>query len=328
MSSFPCTRLRRYRRTESLRQMFSEPLPPPSKFIWPIFIIEGKGKEIKIDSMPGQSRMSIDIALKRLKPVVESGIGGIMIFGVPEDKCKSPDGRHAYMKNGLVQNAVRKIKKTFPDLIVFTDVCLCSYTKHGHCGTIDSNGDVDNDATLETLAKVAVSHAEAGADAVAPSAMMDGQVLAIRDSLSENGFKNILIMSYSTKFASSFYGPFRDAADSKPMSGDRKSYQAPFNDLKQAIRESIEDEKEGADILMVKTALCYLDIISKIKERTLLPVATYNVSGEYSMLIASSERGFGDLKAMVRESTAAIHRSGADIIISYWASRYKEMFEL
>jgi porphobilinogen synthase len=219
---------------------------------------------------------------------------------------------------------VKEVKKTFGDeIIVWTDVCLCAYTTHGHCGALDKKGNVDNDKTLGLLAKMALSHAEAGADGAAPSAMMDGQVCAIRNALSENGFNDTLLMSYSTKFASHFYGPFREAAGSKPGKGDRKGYQACPANLNLALRESIEDEKEGADILMVKPALCYLDIISKIKENSLLPVAAYNVSGEYSMIYACAERGWGDLNGMARESLTAISRAGADIIISYWANQYE-----
>jgi len=208
---------------------------------------------------------------------------------------------------------------------VWSDVCLCSYTKSGHCGILTKDGRIDNDKTLPLLAKIAVSHAEAGADGVAPSAMMDGQVREIRNALAQNGFKDTPIMSYSTKFASSFYGPFRDAAGSAPKTGDRKSYQLPTSDISQAIRESLEDEKEGADILMVKPALPYLDVISELKRRTLVPIAAYNVSGEYSMIHACAERGWGDLYQMARESLVSISRAGADIIISYWASDYKSL---
>jgi len=323
---FPSTRLRRYRKNEGLRKMFSQPFPGPEKFIWPVFVIEGKGKEIPITAMPGQSRMTVDVLIKRLEPVVKSGIGGVMIFGVVEDSRKSLDGGYSFKKDGVVQKAICEIRKNYPRLLVFTDVCLCAYTKHGHCGIIDNDGDVENDMTLNILAKMAVSHAEAGAHSVAPSAMMDGQILAIRNALSMAGLKDTLLMAYSTKFASNFYGPFRNAADSRPGKGDRKGYQASFENLNIALKESVEDEKEGADILMVKPALCYLDIISKVKENTLLPVAAYNVSGEYSMIIASADRGWGDLNGMARESLMAISRAGADIILSYWANRYGDVF--
>ncbi len=324
---FPSTRLRRYRKNEGLRKMFSQPFPGPEKFVWPVFVIEGKNREIPIAAMPGQSRMTIDVLLKKLGPVVKSGIGGIMLFGVVEDSKKSLDGSYSFRKDGVVQKAICEIRKNYPELIVFTDVCLCAYTKHGHCGILDKDGDVENDSTLSVLSNMAVSHAESGAHSVAPSAMMDGQILAIRSALARAGFKDTLLMSYSTKFASSFYGPFRDAASSKPGKGDRKGYQASFENLNIALKESHEDEKEGADILMVKPALCYLDIISKVKQNTLLPVAAYNVSGEYSMIIATADRGWGDLNGMAKESIMAISRAGADIIISYWANRYKSIFE-
>jgi porphobilinogen synthase len=325
MKMYPITRLRRYRKSGELRRMFSQPFPGPEKFIWPVFVIEGRNREVPITAMPGQSRMSVDILLKRLEPVVKSGIGGLMIFGVVEDSQKSLDGNYSFKKDGLVQRAVKAVRKTYPGLVVFTDVCLCAYTKHGHCGILDKDGDVENDRTLTILAKMAVSHAEAGAHSVAPSAMMDGQISALRTALSVKGFKDTILMSYSTKFASYFYGPFREAAASKPGKGDRKGYQASFDNLNVALMESVEDEKEGADILMVKPALCYLDVISKVKANSLLPVAAYNVSGEYSMLIASAERGWGDLNGMARESVMAISRAGADIIISYWANRYAEI---
>ena len=232
---------------------------------------------------------------------------------------------YAYRDQGLVQQAVRKVRGRFPELLIFTDVCLCGYTDHGHCGPLNEDGSVDNDTANEILSKTAVSHAAAGADGVAPSAMMDGQVLAIRKALSESKFDDTLIMSYSTKFASAMYGPFREAAGSTPAQGDRRTYQAPYNDIRQALRESRMDEDEGADILMVKPSLFYLDVIAKVREMTHLPLAAYNVSGEYSMLIASAEQGWGNLKAMVRESITAVARAGADIIISYWANRYREV---
>lgn len=323
---YPVTRLRRYRKNEMVRKMFSQAFPGPERLIWPVFVTEGKNRNVPIAAMPRQNRMSSDVLLKALEPIVAQGIGGIMIFGVVDGASKFPDGKYSSNSGGLVQKTVREVKKVFGnDLIVWTDVCLCAYTTHGHCGILGKNGAVDNDRTLGLLAKMAVSHAGAGADGVAPSAMMDGQVGAIRSSLSEQGFNDTLLMSYSTKFASYFYGPFREAADSKPGKGDRKGYQTCFGNPNLALRESLEDEKEGADILMVKPALCYLDIISKLREESLLPVAAYNVSGEYSMICASSERGWGNLSGMARESISAISRAGADIIISYWANRYKEI---
>ena len=225
-----------------------------------------------------------------------------------------------------MQEAIQVLKKEFPHLVVMTDVCLCAYTSHGHCGPLNPTGDVDNDPALDQLAEIALSHARSGADCVAPSAMMDGQVQAIRKGLDEGGFQDTLLMSYSTKFASSMYGPFREAEQSAPGKGDRQGYQQSYRDPRQAVRESIFDEDEGADILMVKPALYYLDIISKLREQTDLPLAAYNVSGEYSMIHASADRGWGDLRAMARESVAAISRAGTDIIISYWANRYDELF--
>jgi porphobilinogen synthase len=321
MSNFPEIRLRRLRRTEGLRKMFGQPLPGPEKFIWPVFVIAGSNKKIPIESMPGQFRYSIDTLISAIEPVAEMGIGGIMLFAVIDDKDKTPDGSSAYAGNGLVQKAILEIKKYYPDLTLFTDVCMCAYTTHGHCGVIDQTGTVLNDPSIEILAKIALSHAEAGADAVAPSAMMDGQICEIRNTLDNNSFSDTILMSYSTKYASSMYGPFRDAADSSPGHGDRKSYQLPYNDTKQAIRESEFDEFEGADILMVKPALFYLDIIAKLAETTTLPIAAYNVSGEYSMIHASAEKGYGELYPMARESIAAISRAGAGIILSYWANQ-------
>lgn len=276
--------------------------------------------------MPGQYRFSIDRLLKELPGVVSAGIGGILIFGVAGKGKKDNLGTMAFNEKGTVQKAIRSIKSEFPDLIVYTDVCLCAYTNHGHCGPLDRNGEVDNDKTNQILSRTAVSHAAAGADCVAPSAMMDGQVLSIRNALDKAGFQQTLIMSYSSKFASAMYGPFRDAENSAPGKGDRKGYQASYGNSKLALMESQLDEQEGADILMVKPSLFYLDILAELRKRTNLPVAAYNVSGEYSMLIAAAERGWGDLKQMVRESTIALSRAGADIIISYWANRYKEIF--
>jgi porphobilinogen synthase len=305
--------------------MLGQPLPGPEKFVWPVFLREGKGIDEPISAMPGQSRMSAEVLLKKLEPVVASGIGGVLLFGLTSKK--DADGSEAFSEKGAVQRAVPLIKKAFPQLTVFTDVCLCAYTDHGHCGPLNPAGEVDNDAALTLLQKVAVSHAAAGADCVAPSAMMDGQVLAIREALDEEGLTDTFLMSYSSKFASSMYGPFREAEQSAPGKGDRQGYQAPYNDLRQALRESELDEDEGADILMVKPALMYLDVIQQLRESTDLPVAAYNVSGEYSMLIAQADRGWGDLRAMVRENMAAMQRAGTDIFISYWASRYNELLK-
>lgn len=337
MNTFPDIRLRRLRRTPSLRHLFDIPLPGPEKFIWPIFVVAGRGQRQAIDAMPGQYRYSVDALLKDLRAVVDAGIGGILVFGLVDDGRKDGIGSAAYDERGPVQQAVRAVHAEYPHLVIFTDVCLCAYTTHGHCGPLlasaepsakpgSTAGDVDNDAANEVLAKTAVSHAAAGADGVAPSAMMDGQVQAIRSALSGAGFQQTLLMSYSTKFASAMYGPFREAEQSAPQHGDRRGYQASYANARLALRESALDEAEGADILMVKPSLFYMDIIAHLRESTELPIAVYNVSGEYSMLIAAADRGWGVLRDMVRESTVALARSGADLLISYWANRYREFF--
>ncbi len=319
-ANFPDLRLRRFRKTETMRNMLNIPFPEPSKFIWPVFVVSGTSKKIAIDAMPGQFRYSIDELLKALEPVVKFGVGGIMIFGIPESDKKSNTAQFAYSDNGLVQKAIIEIKKNFPELFIFTDVCMCAYTPHGHCGILEDDN-IDNDKSIEILAQIATSHASAGADGVAPSAMMDGQIQAIRNNLNKNKFNDTILMSYSTKFASSMYGPFRDAASSAPGKGDRQGYQASYADLNTALLESKLDEAEGADILMVKPALFYLDIILRIKESSLLPLAAYNVSGEYSMLYATAKCNWGNLYAMARESIMALNRAGTDIFISYWANQ-------
>jgi porphobilinogen synthase len=326
MSNYPEVRLRRLRRTPALRRMFDLPAPGPEKFMWPVFVKEGAGIREPIDAMPGQSRMSADVLLKELDRVVDMGIQSILVFGLVDPPQKNASGTAACDDKGAVQQAIRKIRKKFPDLVIASDVCVCAYTSHGHCGPLTKSGDVDNDAANAVLAQMAVSHAKAGADMVAPSAMMDGQVSAIRQALDAKGFQQTLLMSYSTKFASSMYGPFREAEESAPQKGDRRGYQASFGDLRQALRESQFDEAEGADILMLKPSLFYLDILARLRDQTDLPIAVYNVSGEYSMLIAAADRGWGDLHAMVRESTLALSRAGADLIISYWANRYEELW--
>jgi len=323
---FPEVRLRRLRQNASIRRMIDAPLPGPEKFMWPTFVIEGEGKREEIESMPGQYRLSIDQLLKDAEPLVEAGIGSVLLFGLAEDAQKDFQGSEAYNDNGTVQRAIRALKKEFPDLVVAADACVCAYTDHGHCGPLTETGAVDNDLAISNLARICVSHAAAGADIVAPSAMMDGQIQAIRAGLEANSFKDTILMSYSTKFASSMYGPFRDAEKSKPGQGDRKGYQASWGDLRSALRESEFDEAEGADMLMIKPSIFYLDILAKMREATDLPLAAYNVSGEYSMLHATAQRGWGDLKGMVQESTQALVRAGADILISYWANQYDELF--
>ena len=271
--------------------------------------------------MPGQYRWSAD----RLVAEFPSGVKAVLLFGQTEGE-KDEIGSAAADQGGVVQRAVPVLKSAFPELLVFTDVCLCAYTSHGHCGPRDMEGDIDNDAACEMLARVAVSHAQAGADGVAPSAMMDGQVAAIRSALDEEGFTKTLLVAYSTKFASTMYGPFRDAENSAPSQGDRQGYQASYRDPDTAVRESLLDEEEGADALMVKPALWYLDMIAKLRARSLLPVMAYNVSGEYSMIHAAAKAGYCDLYAAARESLYAIFRAGATQVISYWTPFYDEIF--
>jgi porphobilinogen synthase len=294
--------------------------------MWPVFVTPGRRVREPIEAMPGQCRMSVDRLCGVLEPVLKQGIGSVLLFGLVEESAKDGEGSAAWDPDGAVQRGVTAIKARFPDVVVATDVCLCAYTSHGHCGPVNEGGDVDNDAALARLARVALSHAVAGADIVAPSAMMDGQVRAIREALDEARATDTAILSYSTKFASAMYGPFRDAERSAPGSGDRLGYQASYRNPRLARRESALDEAEGADMLMVKPALFYLDVLSRLRGSTDLPLAAYNVSGEYSMLIAAAERGWGDLPAMAREALCAIRRAGADVIVSYWASRYREVF--
>lgn len=332
-NAFPYLRLSRPRRTAPLRAVFDMDFPQPSKWCWPTFVVPGKGIKQEISSMPGQYRFSVDMLLREIeKVIIPQGIGSIMLFGQSAHE-KDNDGSGAWDDYAPVQNAVRAIKQYFPQLVVITDVCLCAYTNHGHCAPLRSNGRIDNDAGCDCLARVALSHANAGADIVAPSAMMDGQIEVIRSELASNHFDDTLLMAYSTKFASACYDPFREAEQSAPTlripgaPKNRKGYQASYANPRNALLESIIDEHEGADILMVKPALFYLDIIRQVRENTTLPVAAYNVSGEYAMVIATAERGWGNLRALVRESSMAIARSGADLIISYWASRYNEFFK-
>jgi len=284
--------------------------------IYPMFVIHGKNVRKEIASMPGNFQFSVDHLVKEAKTVHGLGIPAVILFGIP--KTKDEMGSGAYDDRGIIQTAVRALKDKVPDLMVITDVCLCEYTSHGHCGIVE-NGEVLNDTTLELLAREAVSHARAGADMVAPSDMMDGRVGAIRDALDEEGFEAIPIMSYAVKYASAFYGPFRDAAESPPKFGDRSSYQMDPANTREAMREAELDASEGADILMVKPALPYLDIIYRVREEFDLPVAAYNVSGEYAMLKAAAKLGWLDEKKVMMESLTAIKRAGADMILTYWA---------
>jgi porphobilinogen synthase len=291
-----------------------------SNLIYPMFIAPGQNVKQAINSLPGQYRFSVDLAVSEAKSAAELGIPAILLFGLPTDK--DPEGSGSYDDNGTVQQAIRAIKQAVPQLTVITDVCLCSYTDHGHCGPLHTCGmttTVDNDATLDILGKIAVSHAKAGADVVAPSGMIDGMIAAMRFALDEQGYEHTSILSYTAKYASSFYGPFREAADSTPQTGDRKSYQMNPANAREAIREAELDVSEGADMLMVKPALAYLDIIALLKQQFDLPLAAYNVSGEYSLIKAAAEKGWVDEKAMALESLLAMKRAGADLIITYWA---------
>lgn len=313
---FPEIRGRRLRKKDVLRELVKETDLDPNDFILPVFIKDGIGIIEEITSMPGVFRYSIDYAIKFIDKNIKNGIKNFLLFGIPH--YKDEQGSMAYSKEGIIYKAVKEIKKNFPEVVIATDVCLCEYTSHGHCGII-KNGDVDNDSTIELLAKAALTYAEAGADIVAPSAMMDGQVMAIRKELDKNGFKDTLIMSYSAKYASNFYGPFREAADSKPMFGNRKSYQMDYRNAREALKEIQLDINEGADIVMVKPALSYLDIIRRAREVFNVPIAAYNVSGEYSMIKAASEKGLLNEKEIVLEILYSIKRAGADIIITYFA---------
>jgi porphobilinogen synthase len=309
-------RPRRLRISENMRDLVRETEISVKDLIYPLFIVEGAGIKNEIPSMPGVFHLSIDFLLKELEEVQKLGIPGVLLFGVPDHKDEIGSG--AYDENGIVQKALREAKKNFPDLLLIADVCLCEYTDHGHCGMI-SEGKVINDASVGLLARSALSYARAGADIIAPSDMMDGRVYAIRKVLDSNGFSNIAIMAYSAKYSSAFYGPFRDAAKSKPAFGDRKTYQMDFGNKKEAIREVESDIEEGADIVMIKPALAYLDIINEVSNRVDVPVAAYNVSGEYSMIKAAAGNGWIDEKAAVIESVTAIKRAGAKIIITYFA---------
>ena len=316
MVSFPDLRLRRVRGQEPLRRLVRETRLSPSAFIYPMFVTHGQGVKEAIEPMPGCYHFSIDALVEEVGEAAELGIPGVLLFGLPAEK--DPLGLEGYDPEGIIQEAVRAIKREVPGMMVTTDVCMCEYTDHGHCGVID-NGLVDNDATLELLARTAVTHAQAGADLIAPSAMMDGQVKAIRDALNDNGYTDTPIMGYAAKYASAFYGPFRVAADSTPQFGDRRTYQMDPANARMAMREIESDIAEGADIVMVKPALAYLDVIRQAKERFDHPLAAYNVSGEYSMVKAASQQGWIDEKPVTTELLTSIKRAGADIILSYHA---------
>jgi len=313
---FPDYRPRRLRQNENFRRMIRETTLSVDDFILPLFAVEGKGVKNPISSMPGHHQLSVDNMVKEAKEARGLGIPAVMLFGIPDKK--DPLARGAYAKDGIVQKAVKALKNKVGDLVIITDVCLCEYTDHGHCGFVE-NGAIDNDATLDLLARAAVSHVQAGADMVAPSDMMDGRVAEIREALDENGFQTTPIMSYAAKYCSAFYYPFRRAAESAPQFGDRRTYQMdPANSL-EAIREVTMDVEEGADIIMVKPALAYLDVIARVREEIDLPIAAYNVSGEFSMIKAADKLGWLDGKKVMMESLMAIKRAGADMILTYFA---------
>jgi porphobilinogen synthase len=304
------------RASESLRRMIRETVLTPDDFILPLFAIGGKDVKNPIPSMPGNFQLSIDHLIRVCKEVRDLGIPGVMLFGIPDRKDAL--GTEAYREDGVVQRAIRAIKDKVADLSVISDVCLCQYTDHGHCGSLDGDR-IDNDASLDLLARTALSHAKAGADMVAPSDMMDGRVAEIREALDDNNFSHVPIMSYAAKYCSAYYGPFRDAADSAPKFGDRRTYQMDPANAQEAIREVTLDVEEGADIIMVKPALAYLDIICRIRQEIDLPVAAYNVSGEFSMIKAAEKMGWLDGKRVMLETLTAIKRAGADIILTYFA---------
>jgi len=309
-------RLRRLRGSQAVRRLVRETTLSAEDFVYPLFVVHGSGVRNAIPSMPGQAQLSIDQLPADAQELRALGIPAVLLFGIPASKDEQAS--EAYAADGIVQQAVRALKQADPDLLVITDVCLCEYTSHGHCGIV-RDGDVDNDATLPLLAQTALSHARAGADMVAPSAMMDGQVAAIRQALDENGFGQTPIMAYAAKYASAFYGPFREAAESTPQFGDRRGYQMDPANAREALREIEADIAEGADIVMVKPALAYLDVLARARQRFDLPLAAYNVSGEYAMIKAAAANGWLDEKRVVLEVLTAIKRAGADIVITYHA---------
>lgn len=313
---YPQYRPRRFRRTENLRRMIRETRLSTDHLIYPMFVMPGKNIKNAVSSMPGVHQFSVDTLLKELQSVVALHIPAIILFGIPAQK--NDKGSEAHAPQGVVQEAVGAVKDKYPQLVVITDVCLCEYTSHGHCGLLHKE-EVDNDSTLDVLAKVAVSHARAGADMVAPSDMMDGRVMAIRHALDDTGFEQVAIMAYAAKYCSAFYGPFRDAADSAPQFGDRRGYQMDAANTDEAMREVELDIQEGADVVMVKPALAYLDIIHRVKKDFDRPVAAYNVSGEYSMIKAAAAQGWLDEQRAMMETLLAIRRAGADLILTYYA---------
>jgi porphobilinogen synthase len=315
--SFPATRLRRLRKTGVLRGLVRETEVSVSHLLYPMFVVAGGARRTPIPSLPGIDHLSIDGAVEEAGVAASLGIPGVLLFGLPADKDEQGSG--AWDEEGVVQLATRAIRAAHPDLLVVTDLCLCEYTSHGHCGVLRADGHVDNDASLELLARTAVSQARAGADMIAPSDMMDGRVGALRAALDEHGLSETPIMAYSTKYASAFYGPFREAADSAPVLGDRRGYQMDPANAREGVREALIDVQEGADMVMVKPALPYLDVIRRVREATDVPLAAYNVSGEYAMIKAAAAQGLLDERAAVLEVLTAIRRAGADLVITYHA---------
>ena len=321
MSHFPISRPRRLRADENLRRLTRETAISTDDLIYPMFVVHGHDVAIEISSMPGCYQYSVDRLVTAAKELVTLGIPGTILFGIPD--FKDTLGSEAYADDGIIQQAIRALKDAVPELLVITDVCLCEYTDHGHCGIVQ-HGDVLNDRTLELLAKESLSHARAGADVIAPSDMMDGRVCTIRAALDENGYESIPILAYSAKYASAFYGPFREAAESAPQFGDRRSYQMDPPNAEEALREVALDIEEGADIVMVKPALSYLDVICRVKDRFEMPVAAYNVSGEYAMIKAAAQQGWIDEKRAALEVLTSIKRAGADMILTYFAKSVAE----
>ncbi|HID98352.1 MAG TPA: porphobilinogen synthase [Thermodesulfobacteriaceae bacterium] len=325
---FPEYRPRRLRRTENMRAMVRETALVPGHLIYPLFVVTGRNVRQPIEAMPGCWQMSVDMAVEEAKEVSDLGIPAVILFGIPEKKDSR--GSQAWARKGIVQKAVSAVKKAVPELLVITDVCLCEYTSHGHCGLLSGSREkgvsIDNDSTIELLAKTALSHARAGADIVAPSDMMDGRVGAIRESLDNEGFDQVPILSYAVKYASAFYGPFREAAECAPQFGDRRSYQMDPANSREALREAMLDLQEGVDILMVKPAMPYLDIITRLRQEFSLPVAAYQVSGEYSMIKAAAEKGWLDEEAVMKESLLSLRRAGADMIVTYFAKDFAKLY--
>ncbi len=315
--TFPALRMRRMRRVEPLRSLVRENRVDVTDLIYPLFVTDGKGVRNEVPSMPGVFQVSVDGLRNEVNEIGHLGIPGVILFGIPDEK--DSEASQAYASDGVIQRAIREIKSTIPELVVMTDVCLCEYTDHGHCGVV-VDGEIDNDRSLPLLAKMALSHAEAGADVVAPSDMMDGRVRALRDALDASGFSNLPILSYAAKYASGFYGPFREAAQSTPQFGDRRSYQMDPANAREALVEVDLDLHEGADMVMVKPALAYLDVIRRVRDRFDCPLAAYNVSGEYSMVKAAAANGWLDEKRVVMEILTSIKRAGADLILSYHAA--------